>query len=155
MSRLTSERGRWARRRPAPSRYPAALGLAALLLTLLVAPQATGQAEPAEQAGLLRLPPIGRNVVSTDDTTALVVNPATLAFLPGEELRWQGVYMDNDARVTVHWLHRVGALLTTLYLLFLVFRLFNSGHTRFAGWLLLVLAVQISFGISNVVFHEG
>jgi cytochrome c oxidase assembly protein subunit 15 len=58
----------------------------------------------------------------------------------------------NDAHVTIHWLHRLGALVTTLFTLFLVFRLFNSGHGRFAGWLLLVLVVQVSLGISNVVF---
>ena len=62
-----------------------------------------------------------------------------------------GGFMGNDARVTVHWLHRLGALLTTLYLVFLAFRLVKGGQPRFAGWLLLVLAAQVSLGISNVV----
>ena len=60
--------------------------------------------------------------------------------------------MDNNARVTVHWLHRLGALITTLYLLFLVVKLFAGGFSRYAIWVLLVLAAQVSLGISNVVF---
>jgi cytochrome c oxidase assembly protein subunit 15 len=62
-----------------------------------------------------------------------------------------GGFMGNDARVTVHWLHRLGALITTLYVLFLVVKLFKNGYQRFAGWLLLVLVVQVTLGISNVV----
>ena len=62
-----------------------------------------------------------------------------------------GGFMGNDARVTVHWLHRFGALVTTLYLLLLAVRLFKGGHPRFAGWLVLVLAVQVTLGISNIV----
>lgn len=62
-----------------------------------------------------------------------------------------GGFMGNDARVTVHWLHRLGALITTLYLLWLVVKLFSNGYPRFAGWLLLVLAVQVALGISNVL----
>lgn len=50
---------------------------------------------PADQPA--RLPAWGRNPVSVDDTTALVVNPANLAFLPGGELRWSSVYLDEDA----------------------------------------------------------
>ncbi|MGD2054360.1 MAG: COX15/CtaA family protein, partial [Gammaproteobacteria bacterium] len=63
-----------------------------------------------------------------------------------------GGFLGNDARVTIHWLHRLGALVTTLFILFLAFRLFSSEHRGFAGWLLLVLVVQVSLGISNVVF---
>jgi cytochrome c oxidase assembly protein subunit 15 len=63
-----------------------------------------------------------------------------------------GGHLDNDARVTIHWLHRLGALITTLYLLFLVFNLFAAGWKKFAVWILLVLTAQVSLGISNVVF---
>ena len=63
-----------------------------------------------------------------------------------------GGFMGNDARVTVHWLHRLGALITAAYLLFLVVKLFGNGYRLFAGWLLAVLAVQVTLGISNVVF---
>ncbi len=42
-----------------------------------------------------RLPAFGRSTVGTDDTNALVLNPANLAFLPGPELRWEGVYLSE------------------------------------------------------------
>jgi len=48
-----------------------------------------------------RLPELGRSVASTDDATALAVNPANLAFLPGSELRWTGTFMPDD--VSVPW----------------------------------------------------
>lgn len=63
-----------------------------------------------------------------------------------------GGHLDNDARVTIHWLHRLGALLTTLYLIFLQIKLFQAGEKKLAAILLLVLLSQISLGISNVVF---
>lgn len=63
-----------------------------------------------------------------------------------------GGHLDNISRVTIQWMHRLGALLTTLYLAFLVFKLFVAGWKKFASWLLLVLTVQVSLGISNVVF---
>ena len=63
-----------------------------------------------------------------------------------------GGHLDNDARVTIHWLHRLGALITTLYLSFLIIKLFISGWTKFALWISLVLIAQVSLGISNVVF---
>jgi cytochrome c oxidase assembly protein subunit 15 len=62
-----------------------------------------------------------------------------------------GGHLDNIARVTIQWMHRLGALITTVYLLFLIVKLFIAGWTKFATWLLLVLTVQISLGISNVV----
>jgi protease-4 len=46
-----------------------------------------------------RLPALGRSVAGTDDTMALVLNPANLGFLPAAELRWQGVYLDEGLRV--------------------------------------------------------
>jgi cytochrome c oxidase assembly protein subunit 15 len=63
-----------------------------------------------------------------------------------------GGHLGNDARVTIHWLHRLGALITTLYISYLIFRLYKAGWKKFASWLLLVLVVQLSLGISNVLF---
>lgn len=45
------------------------------------------------------LPALGRSAVSTDDATALVLNPANLAFLSGGEFRWSSLYADEDAAV--------------------------------------------------------
>lgn len=63
-----------------------------------------------------------------------------------------GGHLDNDARVTIHWMHRLGALITTIYLSFLIIKLFLSGWNKFAFWISLVLITQITLGISNVVF---
>ncbi|MEZ4222628.1 MAG: signal peptide peptidase SppA [Polyangiaceae bacterium] len=46
-----------------------------------------------------RLPAFGRSVAGTDDSTALVQNPANLAFMPGAEFRWSSVYLDETNRV--------------------------------------------------------
>lgn len=62
-----------------------------------------------------------------------------------------GGHLGNDARVTIHWLHRLGALVTTLYLTFLIVKLFLSGWTKFALWISLVLITQVTLGITNVV----
>ncbi len=62
-----------------------------------------------------------------------------------------GGHLDNISRVTIQWMHRLGALVTTLYLTFLIFRLFVSGWKKFALWISAVLLAQISLGISNVV----
>ncbi len=45
------------------------------------------------------LPAFGRSIVSGDDTTALVNNPALLAFLPSAEFRWSSIYLDDRALV--------------------------------------------------------
>jgi protease-4 len=45
------------------------------------------------------LPAYGRSLVSNEDSTAMVQNPANLAYLPGAELRWQGAFLDESALV--------------------------------------------------------
>ncbi|HEY3256653.1 MAG TPA: hypothetical protein VGJ91_22000, partial [Polyangiaceae bacterium] len=44
-----------------------------------------------------RLPALGRSAVSDEDSTALVVNPANLGFMPGVELRWNGMFLNEQA----------------------------------------------------------
>ena len=44
-----------------------------------------------------RVPEYGRPLVSVEDSTAIVVNPANLAFMRGTELRWTGVFLSEDA----------------------------------------------------------
>jgi heme a synthase len=65
---------------------------------------------------------------------------------------YQGGHLGNSARLTIHWLHRLGALMTTLYLLFLIIKLYLAGWKKFSGWILLLLITQVSLGISNVIF---
>ena len=63
-----------------------------------------------------------------------------------------GGHLGNDARVTIQWMHRLGALITSVFVLALVLNLLMQGWLRFGGWLLLLLVTQILLGISNVVF---
>ncbi|MFI8335813.1 heme A synthase [Pseudomonas taetrolens] len=64
-----------------------------------------------------------------------------------------GGQLDSDARTAIHLTHRMGAVALTLVLLGLAWQLRKVGMTRLAGLLLAALAVQISLGVSNVVFH--
>ncbi len=70
--------------------------IAALAALLTVAGAAAAQ-EPIQRP--TRLPALGRSVAGTDDSTALVQNPANLAFLPGVELRYSGIYLDENNQV--------------------------------------------------------
>jgi protease-4 len=47
--------------------------------------------------GPTRLPAYGRALATNDDSTALVKNPANLAFLPGFDLRWVGAFLDEES----------------------------------------------------------
>lgn len=64
--------------------------------------------------------------------------------------------LQNDARTTIHVLHRFGALLVTLMVLLLVARILTRARSVFFrnfGLVILgLLALQITLGISNVVF---
>lgn len=71
------------------------LPLAALVVMVWASP---GRAQ-APLVAQQRLPEVGRSVASTDDSTALVLNPANLAFLPGAELRWTGTFLRDEAEV--------------------------------------------------------
>lgn len=64
-----------------------------------------------------------------------------------------GGQLDSDARTAIHITHRLGALVVTLTLLALAWRLRGEGLGRLAGLLLAVLALQVGLGISNVLFH--
>jgi cytochrome c oxidase assembly protein subunit 15 len=64
-----------------------------------------------------------------------------------------GGKLDSEARTAIHLTHRVGALLVTLSLLSLAWQLKRAGLKGMAALLVATLAVQISLGISNVLFH--
>ena len=63
-----------------------------------------------------------------------------------------GVPLALDALTAIHWAHRVGALVTFLYIGALAVALMRvPGCLRLGGALALLLAVQISLGIANVL----
>ena len=70
--------------------------MAALLGSMVVTAGARAATVPVEPE---RLPSLGRSVVGTEDTSAIVLNPANVAYLPGAELRWEGIYLSEDLRV--------------------------------------------------------
>ena len=64
-----------------------------------------------------------------------------------------GGQLDSDARTAIHISHRLGALMVVAVLLMLSWKLHRNGLTGLARLVLLVLGVQVSLGISNVLFH--
>ncbi|WP_442969566.1 COX15/CtaA family protein [Pseudomonas sp. USHLN015] len=64
-----------------------------------------------------------------------------------------GGQLDSDARTAIHMTHRLGALVVTLTLLALAWRLRGAGLGRLAALVLGALALQVGLGISNVIFH--
>lgn len=65
-----------------------------------------------------------------------------------------GGIMDNSARVAIHFAHRIGALITAIYVIALTLRLYWLGlpeTQRMAIVLFIVLITQVSLGIGNVV----
>lgn len=69
---------------------------------------------------------------------------------------FEGGVHDNDARVTIHVTHRIGAVLTLLYVGALAFRVFSSAGTprlkAAVGVLLALVVAQACIGIANVLF---
>lgn len=74
----------------------------------------------------------------------------------GTDTNFEGGVLDNDARVAIHVTHRLGALTVAIVLLGLFGLLRRQRRLpllrRFAWVLLAALGLQISLGISNVVF---
>jgi heme a synthase len=69
---------------------------------------------------------------------------------------FEGGLLSNQARTAIQMCHRIGALLTTLYLIFLAWKLKitnNKGILQLISHLLLlVLGLQISLGILNIIW---
>ena len=72
----------------------------------------------------------------------------------GTERNFEFGILENDARITIQFMHRVGALVTLLFLCWLIVKLWASQVAtlrKLAVFIGLVLAVQITLGILNVV----
>lgn len=66
---------------------------------------------------------------------------------------YEGGVLDLDARVAIHWSHRIWAVVTFIFLILLSFRLLKTPVLQRAGLVLMaVLVTQVSLGISNIVF---
>lgn len=65
-----------------------------------------------------------------------------------------GGRLDNDARIAIHFSHRIGAIIVTVIALMLAFRLWVSNFPQaknFAVVLVAVLVTQLSLGVMNIV----
>ncbi len=67
-----------------------------------------------------------------------------------------GGLLESDARVAIHFIHRLGALVVSLALLALCLRLVLVGDRRFTTMAVVILAalvLQVALGITNVILH--
>jgi cytochrome c oxidase assembly protein subunit 15 len=73
----------------------------------------------------------------------------------GLGIDYEGGILATEARVTIHVLHRMGALVVLLYLGVLGWRLVRGGHDRrlktAGAALVVVLLAQVGLGVANVV----
>lgn len=65
--------------------------------------------------------------------------------------------LDQSARVAIHASHRIGAIVATVSLLYLIAQLWRMAETailkRFAIILCILLVTQITLGVNNIVFQ--
>ncbi|MDC0127199.1 COX15/CtaA family protein [Methylophilaceae bacterium] len=77
-------------------------------------------------------------------------------FSPFRELGMtsSGEGLSIEALQAIQWVHRVGALILTIYFIFMAFLLRNYPSTRFyRNLLLLVLLFQVIIGIANLIMY--
>jgi cytochrome c oxidase assembly protein subunit 15 len=76
--------------------------------------------------------------------------------IPPEKESYEFGHLDHASRLTIHVMHRLGAIVTTLYLFWLVIRIYRKAQAPFfknaALSLGFILSVQVGLGISNVWF---
>jgi cytochrome c oxidase assembly protein subunit 15 len=146
-------------RQPIPASSMKTLNRLSLLALLVVIAQISlGGWTSANYAALMctTLP-----ICNGDWTQHIDVKSAFNLIQSGHDNYEYGV-LDYGARVTIHVAHRLGAMVTTLVLAGLVITLFVQGkrygavrqhHWKWGNGIALLLALQITLGISNVVFH--
>ena len=64
-----------------------------------------------------------------------------------------GGMLDGPGRTAIHFSHRVGAVITSVLVLSLAWRMFRLGQTGLSALLVVVLCTQVSLGITNVLAH--
>lgn len=77
-------------------------------------------------------------------------------FIPPEKATYEFGHLDHHERVTIHVVHRIGAIVTAGYLLWLAFCLYKFSRNRriqkAALVLVAILCLQVGLGVSNIVF---
>lgn len=65
----------------------------------------------------------------------------------------EGELLSNEALTAIHWMHRIGALIVTVYTLYMMRRLMAISAMRGLALVLLgALALQFTLGVLNVVY---
>lgn len=64
-----------------------------------------------------------------------------------------GGMLYGEGRTAIHMTHRIGALVTMVATLWLVWRLYRAGLTSSAAALAAALSVQLGLGITNILAH--
>ncbi|MGB1261796.1 MAG: COX15/CtaA family protein [Cognaticolwellia sp.] len=76
--------------------------------------------------------------------------------VPPEKDSYEFGHLDHASRVTIHVMHRFGAIVTTLYLFWFVLMVYRKAQAAFFKKASLslgfILSIQVSLGISNVWF---
>jgi len=76
--------------------------------------------------------------------------------VPPERETYEYGHLSHNSRVTIHVVHRIGAIITSIYLLWLAISIFGGAQSRFlknaAVGLGVILLCQISLGVSNIWF---
>jgi cytochrome c oxidase assembly protein subunit 15 len=76
--------------------------------------------------------------------------------IPPEKETYEFGHLDHNERLTIHVVHRIGAIVTFLYLAWLALMVFIKSQTVFfkklSALLAILLVTQISLGISNIWF---
>lgn len=74
----------------------------------------------------------------------------------GTEINFEGGVLDNTARMTIHFVHRVGALITFLFVGWLSLKLIFGTEVyklqSLGRILMVVLVAQVCLGIANVIY---
>ncbi len=76
--------------------------------------------------------------------------------IPPERDSYEFGHLDHNERLTIHVVHRFGAIITSVYLTWLIIMVFSKAQTRLfrtsAIMLGIALTAQVSLGISNIWF---
>ncbi|WP_394173882.1 COX15/CtaA family protein [Thalassotalea litorea] len=76
--------------------------------------------------------------------------------IPPERETYEFGHLGAAERITIHAMHRIGAMITLIYLAWLALTLFfkarSAGLKKSAAVMGLILIIQVALGVSNVVF---
>ncbi|QBY04094.1 heme A synthase [Thalassotalea sp. HSM 43] len=77
--------------------------------------------------------------------------------IPPERETYEFGFLTHAERVTIHAVHRIGAIVTALYLGWLAISVMMKAQSKFfrrnATLILVILGVQVGLGVSNIVFN--